>query len=143
MESKEIRESGIKVWNSFKNVMPILTGVLLLVALFVKIVPKEIFAGLFTGNAVIDPFVGAVFGSILAGNPINSYIIGGELLRNGVSLFAVTAFIVAWVTVGVIQFPAESMMLGKRFAAVRNLTSFILCIIIAVVTVFSLGLFTW
>jgi len=92
---------------------------------------------------VIDPFVGAVFGSILAGNPINSYIIGGELLRNGVSLFAVTAFIVAWVTVGVIQFPAESMMLGKRFAAVRNLTSFILCIIIAVVTVFSLGLFTW
>lgn len=142
MDSKEVRESGVKVWNNFKTVMPVLIGVLLLVALFIKAAPKDIFTGLFTGNAFIDPFVGAVFGSILAGNPINSYIIGGELLRNGVSLFAVTAFIVAWVTVGVVQFPAESLMLGKKFAAARNLTSFVLSVVVAVLTVFTLGIFS-
>jgi hypothetical protein len=68
-----------------------------------------------------------------------SYIIGGELLKQGISLIAVTAFIVAWVTVGFIQLPAESMILGKKFAFVRNILSFIFAIIVALITVVILG----
>ncbi len=137
--SSKIRESAGKTFNAFKNTMPILIGVLLLISLLLTAVPREFYAAFFTGNPIIDPFVGALFGSIAAGNPINSYVIGGELLKNGVSLLAVVAFIVAWVTVGVVQFPAESLMLGKRFAFFRNATSFVLSIIIAVLMVFTLG----
>jgi len=137
----ELKIAGVKLVKMFGNVMPVLIGILLLVTLFMELVPSEFYVGIFTGNVFIDSFVGAVFGSIAAGSPVNSYIIGGELMKHGISMFAVTAFMVAWITVGIIQFPAESLMLGKKFAAVRNLTSFFLCIIVAVVTVFTLGLF--
>ena len=82
--------------------------------------------------------MGSMIGSISTGNPITSYIIGGELLKEGVSLFAVTAFIAAWVTVGVIQLPAEAAILGKRFALTRNALSFIFAILVALATVVTL-----
>jgi len=63
---------------------------------------------------------------------LTSYIIGGELLKNGVSLVAVLAFIVSWVTVGTVQLPAESLMLGRKFALLRNGISLIMAIAIAV-----------
>jgi uncharacterized membrane protein YraQ (UPF0718 family) len=135
-----IKDSAGKTFNSFKATIPILIGVLLLISLFITAVPGEVFAGLFTGNVITDSLVGAIFGSIMAGNPINSYIIGGELLKQGISLFAITAFILAWVTVGIVQLPAESLMLGRRFATVRNLVSFFLCIVIALLTVLTMGL---
>ena len=44
-----------------------------------------------------------------------SYLMGGKLVEENVSLMAVTSFIVAWVTVGIIQIPAEASILGQRF----------------------------
>ena len=67
-------------------------------------------------------------------------IIGGELLAQGVSLVAVTAFLIAWVTVGVVQLPAESILLGRRFALLRNIISFVFSVIVAIITVFLVGL---
>jgi len=85
--------------------------------------------------------LGSLVGSISAGNPITSYILGGEFLEQGVGLMAVTAFLVAWVTVGVIQLPAESIILGKKFAILRNLTSFIFAMIVAILTIIILEVF--
>ena len=127
--------------NSVKMSVPILVGVLLLIGLVNTLVPKEFFSRIFTGNKALDPLIGALFGSIAAGNPLTSYIIGGELLKNGVSLVAVLAFIVSWVTVGTVQLPAESLMLGKKFALLRNGISLIMAIVIAVLTVLILGIF--
>ena len=42
------------------------------------------------------------------------------MLEGGVSLLAVTAFILTWVTVGVAMLPLEAKFLGKRFAVARN-----------------------
>ena len=117
------------------NASPLLIGILILISLFSTWVPKTGYATLFSGNVIIDPIIGSIIGSILAGNPITSYILGGELLMQGVSLVVVTAFIVAWVTVGLIQMPAESIMLGKRFTIVRNISAFIFSIIVAIITV--------
>ena len=90
-------------------------------------------------DQIIDTLIGALAGSIAGGNPVTSFIIGGELMSQGVSMLAITAFIVAWVTVGVIQLPAEALMLGKRFALLRNVISFITAVIIAILTVLILG----
>ena len=87
---------------------------------------------------ILDPFIGALFGGGAAGNPLTSYIIGGELLSRGISLVAVLAFIVSWVTVGTIQLPAESLMLGRRFALLRNAVSFLMAFLIAILTVLTL-----
>ena len=119
----------------FINLLPVLAGVVLLMGLFNAFVSKAWLTSVFSENAVLDTILGACFGSILAGNPINSYIIGGELLDYGVSLFAVTAFIVTWVTVGIAQLPAEIAAFGKRFALLRNGFSFLLAIPLAILTV--------
>jgi predicted Fe-Mo cluster-binding NifX family protein len=115
----------------FVNLMPIMVGVMLLVGLFNAFVSKESVSFVFSGNKIQDTLLGACVGSILAGNPINSYIIGGELLEYGIGLAAVTALIVSWVTVGLIQLPAEIAALGRKFALVRNATSFVLSLVIA------------
>jgi len=62
------------------------------------------------------------------------------MLQQGVNMTAITAFIISWVTVGIVQLPAESLMLGKKFAFTRNIVSFITAIIIAILTVFTIRL---
>jgi len=119
----------------FVSLLPILIGVVLLIGLFNAFISKEILASILSGTPVLDTSWGAFFGSILAGNPINSYVIGGELLKYGVSLFAVTAFIITWVTVGLVQLPAEIAALGRKFALVRNAISFVLFTAAAALTV--------
>jgi len=135
-EFKEaVRKSAVALWRS----LPILLGVILLIGLVSTLVPKNIYISLFRGNLFADSFIGGVLGSIMAGNPITSYLLGGEFLKEGVSLVAVTAFLVAWVTVGLVQLPAESIMLGKRFAIFRNVLSFIFAVIVAILTVIIMG----
>ena len=129
-------------WNQFLSMLPILVGVVLLVGLFSSFVSRQFVASLFSGHAVLDTFWGACAGSVFTGNPINSYVIGGELLKQGVSLFAVTAFILTWVTVGFVQLPAEIAALGRKFAILRNVVCFVLAFFIALVTVFVLTVVT-
>ena len=131
-----IRKSGSSMYGS----LPIIAGVILLVGLLKVLVPQSAFSALFSRNVAFDSITGSAIGSVLAGSPITSYIIGGEMLVQGVSLVAVTAFIVAWVTVGVVQLPAESVLLGKRFALLRNGISFVFAIIVAVITSLLVGL---
>jgi predicted Fe-Mo cluster-binding NifX family protein len=117
------------------KLLPLFAGVVLLVGLFNAFISKELLSSIFSGNALLDTLLGTGFGSILASNPINSYVIGGELLEQGVSLYAVTAFIAAWVTIGWVQLPAEMAALGTKFAVIRNALSFVLCIFISILTV--------
>jgi uncharacterized membrane protein YraQ (UPF0718 family) len=137
-KQKNILISLLNALKNFGSTLPLLLGVILLLGLFRTFISKQMIQYVFTGELLRDTLNGAVIGSISAGNPITSYIIGGELLKEGVSLFAVTAFIVTWVTVGIVQFPAEAAILGKRFALARNVLSFILAILVSVATVMTL-----
>lgn len=137
-KQRSILNSFARVLKSFSTAIPIFFGVILLMSLFQIFVTKEMLSSVFTGQMFRDTFIGTAIGSISAGHPVTSYIIGGELLKGGVDLFAVTAFIVAWVTVGVVQFPAEASILGRRFATLRNLLSFALAILVAMATVTTL-----
>jgi len=135
-----IKKSIGQTSRNFFRVIPMLIGIFLLLALFSTVVPKHLYAEVFTNIPIIDGLIGAVLGSISAGNPITSYIIGCELLKQGVNLVAVTAFMLSWVTVGLIQLPAEALMLGRRFAIIRNAVNFVLAIVIALLTTLTLGL---
>ena len=130
--------SFYRAFKSLGSALPMLLGVVLLLGLFLTCVPKQFIASVFTGELFRDTVIGSAVGSISAGNPITSYIIGGELMKGGVSLFAITAFIVTWVTVGIVQFPAEAAFLGRRFAFIRNALGFILAILVSIATVTTL-----
>lgn len=139
---KQIILSFYKALKSFGTTLPILIGVILLIGLFKIYVSSKLISSIFTGELFRDTLIGSMIGSISTGTPITSYIIGGELLNMGVSLFAVTAFIAAWVTVGLIQLPAEASILGKRFALMRNALSFLFSILVALATVLTLKVIT-
>ncbi len=135
-----MKKSIIKASISLAKVLPLILGTILLVSLLTTIVPESFYTKFFNKNIILDSFIGGIIGSISAGTPIISYILGGEMLKQGISLIAVTAFLVAWVTVGFIQLPAESITLGKKFAILRNLSAFALSIIVAFATVLILNL---
>ena len=128
-----------KTITGFTQFLPIFFSVVLLLSLMISAVPKAFYTSIFSGNLFWDPLLGAFFGSISGGNPITGYVLAGELLAQNVSLLAVTAFLLAWVTVGLIQLPAESIMLGKKFAIIRNIVSFFMAIIIATLTIITLS----
>ncbi len=127
--------SVAKTAKSLYNILPLILGMILLISLIATSIPRFFYVAVFQNNTLFDSIIGSVIGSISTGPPITSYILGGEFLNAGVSLIAVTAFMVAWVTVGILQFPAESIILGTKFAIVRNMTSFIFSIAVAIITV--------
>ncbi len=138
---KKIKKSNKQALKVILNMLPILLGMLLLVSILMNTIPDSFYQDLFRGNIFADSLIGDILGSILIGNPITGYIIGDELLSSGVSLVAVTAFLVAWVTVGLIQAPAEAIILGKRFAIFRNICAFFMAIIAAIITVLIVSAF--
>ena len=127
----------LKVWKQTKKTiiatLPLAIGIILLISLLNPLLKSDWIGKLFQNNIFVDPFLGAMVGSLAAGNPITSYILAGEFLKIGISLAAITAFILAWVTVGIVQLPAESMLLGKKFAVLRNVLSFISAILIGLI----------
>lgn len=134
-----IRSLG-KTLRTFVNLLPIIIGMLLLTSLAVTLFPGRISADLFGSSDALDALIGASVGSIAAGHPLASYLLGGELLKSGVSLIAVTALMVSWVTVGIVQLPAEVIMLGARFAIYRNVICFFSAIAIAFLSMYTLRL---
>jgi hypothetical protein len=133
---KSIKKSAKSLWLA----LPAVLSTVLLIGLAITLMPKSFYSLIFGRSVVADIIVGDIAGSVSAGNPITSYIIGGELLTQNVSLVAVTVFIVSWVTVGVVQLPAESMILGRRFAIYRNITAFFMAIVVSLATVWIINL---
>jgi len=119
---------------------PMLLGVIGLVAIIQTYVTPDMIRSVFGKGLFIDTLSGTFTGAIFSGNPAVSYLVGGELLEEGVSLYAVTAFILSWVTLGFVQLPAESEALGFRFTLYRNLLSLITTIVVSIATVATIGI---
>lgn len=136
---EKLKQAVLKAGKGLYSALPLLLGTILLVSL-TALIPKSFYSLIFQKNVFLNSIIGSIIGSVSAGNPVSSYVLGGELLKQGISLVAITSFLVAWVTVGIIQLPAESMMLGKKFAITRNVLSFIFSIIVAIVTVLLVNL---
>ena len=117
------------------NIMPILISVMLIISLINSALPQDIYKKILIENDFANAFSLDVIGSVLAGNPITAYVISENLIQNGVSLFVITTFILAWTTVGVVQYPAEAHIMGKKFAIIRNVAAFLFAVIISFISV--------
>jgi len=125
---------------SFLSLSPMIIAILGLVGLMQAFVSREMLAALFTGNPFYDTAIGTFTGAIAVGQALISYIIGGELLQQGISMYAVTALILSWVTLGFVQLPLEAEVLGKRFTLYRNLLALVATVLVSLATVATLKL---
>ncbi len=128
----------IKSLITFISMMPMLLGVIGLISLFQIYISSDILATLFGYSTFLDISMGTAIGAISSGNPAMSYIIGENLLHDGVSLYAVTAFILAWVTLGIVQLPAEASVFGLKFTIYKNVLTIFSTMIIAYITILTL-----
>ncbi|RLC15685.1 MAG: hypothetical protein DRI24_10340 [Deltaproteobacteria bacterium] len=117
-----------KTAKQYLSLLPMLSGVILLAGLFKAFLPQKLLLALFSGNMIQDTFAGAFIGSLLSGNPINSYVIGDTLLELGVGYAGVGAMMLTWVTVWLVQMPVEVSVLGTRFTLIRNIAAFLVAI---------------
>jgi uncharacterized membrane protein YraQ (UPF0718 family) len=138
--TNSIKQSFYKALKSFVSITPMLLAVILLIGLFQNYVTTDMLQKLFGYSTFTDMMLGTLFGAVSSGNPIMSYIIGEELLQNGVVLYAITAFILSWVTLGIVQLPAESSIFGIRFTIYKNLLTFLSTIAVAYFSVLTLQL---
>jgi len=138
--STRLKEASKNTLRSLFIVIPMLIAVIGLVGLFETIITPEMLHSLFSGSTVKDTLIGTFAGGVSVGQPFLSYIIGGELLQEGVSLYAVTAFILAFVTLGVVQLPLEWSLFGARFTIMRNLLSLLFALLVSWATVEILGM---
>ena len=135
MENKSFLAVLKKSTLSFYYVSPMILGVLGISALLITFVSPTEAHKIFTGNKTLDTIYGAVLGSIMMGNALLSYILAGEFQNMNISLFAITAFLLSWVSIGYVQIPMEISFFGKRFTFVRNGLAIVFTLIISVLIV--------
>ena len=128
----------VKMLRTFQTIVPMVLAIVGLIGIFETFITPEMIHNIFSGNILTDTLVGILAGAISVGQPFLSYIISGELLQEGISMYAITAFILSFVTLGVIQLPMEFSIFGARFTLIRNILSFLFAFIIAFVTVQTL-----
>jgi len=121
-------------------IAPMLLAVIGLIGLFKTFITPEMLHELFNGSIWHDMLMGTGLGGISVGQPFLSYIIGGEVLDEGASFYGVTAFILSFVTLGVVQLPMEFSIFGFRFTLLRNLLSLIFAFLLSMAIAFTLGL---
>lgn len=134
----KLQTASINTLKNLKMIAPMLLAVISLVGLFETYITPEMIHALFDGNILHDTILGTLTGAVSIGQPFLSYIIGGELLSEGISLYAVTAFILAFVSLGIIQLPLEFSIFGSRFTIIRNLLTLIFSFIISWLSVYTL-----
>ena len=120
---------------SIYYMLPMILGVLGLSAILITFIKPEQVKQVFTGMPLTDTIYGLLLGAIMMGNAVLSYILGGELLKMGISLYAVTAFLLAWITLGIVQIPMEIEFFGKRFVIVRNMMAIVFTLITSLLIV--------
>ena len=136
--SQRLKKGLSKALTTMKMIAPMLTAVVFLVGWVQTVITPERLRMFFTGDPVRDTAVGVAAGAVSVGQPFLSYILGGELLKEGISYYAVTAFIISWVTLGIIQLPMEWGIFGWRFTVVRNGLSLIFAVLVSIAVTWSL-----
>ena len=138
MNSTKIRKVSKKTLTGILKILPMLLAVVGLVGLFKAYVTPEILKMLFNGSLLHDELVGIIAGAVSVGQPFMSYIIGGELLKEGVSFYAVTAFLLSYITLGIIQIPMQLEIFGLRFTLILNVLALVFSVVVSVATVVSI-----
>jgi len=127
MKNRQKIEQSLKMaGKSLGKLLPLLVAVFGLVGLFQEFLPPELVTQwLGESSGALGLLIGASAGAIAIGPPLAAYPLAGSLLESGAWPPAIAAFIVSWISVGIITLPFEAKTFGSRFALLRNGISFI------------------
>ncbi len=120
-DRSKTREAIRAGYASLLNLLPFLVAIFALVGLFNEFVPPRLIESFFGGESPLSSLLmGGLLGAISIGPPLASYPLAGSLLAEGAWPPAVAAFILSWISVGVVTLPFEAKIFSWRFALLRN-----------------------
>jgi len=119
-------ESLLIARQSLLKLLPLLVAVFGLVGLFQEFLPPELVSRwLGESSGLLALLLGTSAGAVAIGPPLAAYPLAGSLLAAGAWPPAIAAFILSWISIGIITLPFEAQVFGSRFALLRNGISFI------------------
>jgi uncharacterized membrane protein YraQ (UPF0718 family) len=130
-DAEKGRQSLIAARQTLRYMAPLLLAVFALIGLFHEFVPPVmIHEWLGTENHMLSLLYGGLAGAVAIGPPVASFPIAGSLIDTGAWPPAAAAFIVSWVSVGVLSMPIEANVFGWRFTLWRNVLMFLAALLI-------------
>jgi uncharacterized membrane protein YraQ (UPF0718 family) len=119
----------------FVSILPVFVIMLVLVSIVLYLVPNE-FIRTYLGveNKYLATFIASVIGSVIIMPGFIAFPLAGVLLAESVPYMVLSAFTTTLMMVGVLSFPVERAYLGVKVAVVRNLISFCIALVIALIT---------
>ncbi len=116
---------------SFLRILPSVVATIIFIGLIMGFVPREVISAVvgeqngFGGIVIV-----ALLGSILHIPSLISFPLAAAMLRSGASVTSVSVFITTLTMIGIVTLPVEIEELGRKFALLRNLLSFVIAVII-------------
>jgi len=128
---KAIKISFIK----FKKIFPTFITMLILISIILFLFPDEVISN-YLGNSCkfISVLLASFFGSITLMPGFVAFPLSGILLTKGVPYMVLSAFTTTLMMVGIITFPLEKEYFGVKVTVIRNIISFFIALIVAVIT---------
>lgn len=113
------------------RMVPLLLSIFALIGLFQEFIPPESIRGwLGAGNHLVALLNGGLAGAIAIGPPVAAFPIAYSFIETGAWPAAAAAFIVSWVSVGILSLPVEAHVFGWKFALWRNGVTFVTALLI-------------
>ena len=134
--SREKTLRGLRIAiRRFANILPAFLIMLILVSVVLFLVPDDfIIEYLGTGNKITSVLFASLIGSAILMPGFIVFPLCGILLERGVLYMVISAFTTTLMMVGVLTYPVEKAYLGTKVTIIRNVISFFIALIIAVVT---------
>jgi len=119
----------------FKKIAPAFTLMLIFVSIILFLFPDETISRYLGNNSkILSMFLASLIGSITIMPGFVAFPLSGILLAKGVSYMVLSAFTTTLMMVGFITFPIEREYFGIEVTVIRNIMSFFIAIIVALVT---------
>ena len=119
-DRQKTRQALKIAYNSFRNILPNMLGIIGMIGLMLALVPRETIEGLFGNNSPLGILIISAVGSVTLIPAFIAFPLAASLLQAGASIMAVSSFITTLLMVGVITAPMEIQYFGKKFAILRN-----------------------
>ncbi len=138
------REKTLKVakiaLTRFLAIFPAFLTMIILVSVVLFFVPDKLISHyLGSDNIVTGVLCGALFGSITLMPGFIAFPLCGILLKKGVLYMVLSAFSTTLMMVGVLTYPIEKAYFGTRVTILRNSLSFLIALVVALMTGFFFG----
>lgn len=138
---QKTKKALLKAWNSFKNILPMLLGVVLLIGLILSILDTNLISRIIgEKSGALGILLAAVLGSVTLIPGFIAFPTAALLLAGGAGYIQITAFVQTLMMVGIITLPMEIKYFDKKVAIARNTISFVLSIGVAYLMGFILGI---